>query len=110
MGRRLTGTVPIHQEDGTVAWYGPDDDIPADVAARIGDHAWITDDEPEPEPEPDPDVDPAPVPPPLNGPGSGVEAWAAYAAALSVTVPEGAKRDEIVEAVRAAGHPVEPVN
>lgn len=44
MGRRLKGTVPIHNEDGSTSWYGPDDKVPADVAKEIGDHAWTDDD------------------------------------------------------------------
>lgn len=35
MARRLKTYVHV---DGTA--YGPDDEVPADVAKRIGDHAW----------------------------------------------------------------------
>jgi hypothetical protein len=109
MGRRLIGTVPIHQEDGTVKWYGPDDKVPASVAKQIGDHAWVEDDEDAVEPPVPPT--PAPsgaTPPPLSGAGSGAEAWAEYAAKLGVSLPDGStKRDDIVAAVRAAGYPVE---
>lgn len=43
-----------------------------------------------------------PEPPPRAGKGSGHDAWAAYAAAKGVEVPEGAGRDEIIAAVEAA--------
>lgn len=52
-------------------------------------------------------VSTGPTPPPLAGSGSGEKAWAAYAEQLGVSVPEDAKRDDIVDAVRSAGHPVE---
>jgi len=50
---------------------------------------------------PEPAVDAAgdPQEPPRSGKGSGVEAWAEYAASLDIEVPEGASRDEIVELV-----------
>lgn len=44
--------------------------------------------------------------PPRTGTGSGREPWAAYAAACGVSVPEGAKRDEIIRALTVAGMPV----
>lgn len=40
--------------------------------------------------------------PPKAGPGSGVDAWRAYAQQEKVTVPDGAGRDEIVAAIEAA--------
>lgn len=46
-------------------------------------------------------------PPPMVGTGSGTDAWAGYAASLGVDVAEDAKRGEIVDAIRTAGHPVE---
>lgn len=52
------------------------------------------------EPNPPSDI------PPKGGPGSGVEAWAAYAAG-KVEVPEDAKRDDIVAALDAAGFPTD---
>lgn len=48
-----------------------------------------------------------PTPPPLGGAGSGVEAWLLYAQELKVDVDGLEKRDDIVEAIKAAGHPVE---
>lgn len=45
MGRHLVTTVPIHEKDGTVTWYGPGDEVPEDVAAKIQDKAWADDEE-----------------------------------------------------------------
>lgn len=39
--RKLNATVHVHQEDGSVNVYGPDDDVPAADAKKIGDHAWV---------------------------------------------------------------------
>lgn len=47
------------------------------------------------------------MPPPRHGKGSGKDAWAAYAAGLGCEVPEGATRDQVIEALAAAGVPVE---
>jgi hypothetical protein len=51
--------------------------------------------EPEPEPEPEPE-DQAP---PRAGPGSGRDAWAAYAESKGVDVSDDMTRDEIIAAV-----------
>lgn len=48
-----------------------------------------------------------PAAPPKSGAGSGRDAWAEYAAARGVTVPEGASRDDIVGALESAGQPTE---
>jgi hypothetical protein len=110
MGRRLAGYVPIHEGTVTV-WYGPGDTIPAKHAALIGDHAWIDDDEGGDQQVADSAEEAAgnsgPIPPPQGGPGSGKDAWAAYAANLDVQVPDDAGRDDIIAAIRDAGHPVE---
>lgn len=77
--------------------YGPDDDVPADVAAKItnpaawGEAVTASQD----------------GPPPQSGRGSGTDAWVAYAASAGVDVPDDAGRDDIIAAVAAAGHPVE---
>lgn len=103
MGRRLVGYVPIHEGDQTT-WYGPDDKVPAKHAKLIGDHAWVDDETDDGSP-----AVPAAEPPPLGGPGSGAEAWLEYARSFDppVEVTDDAKRDEIVEAIKAAGYPVE---
>jgi hypothetical protein len=45
--------------------------------------------------------------PPRRGPGSGREAWLAYADSVGVTVEDDAKVADIVAAIEGAGHPVE---
>lgn len=85
--------------DGT--WYRPKDNVPAKVAAQIRNKAWEGGKRPSGKSGGDP------VPPPMSGKGSGIEAWRAYAAAVEVEVDDDAGRDEIVEAIQAAGKPVE---
>lgn len=140
--------------------YGPDDDIPPEVADRITTPgAWVNTDDATPEPvvagdsmitlgsagetvgkvpsdspaarnltdaadeppEPtaeqldqlstdtaEPSVTSEQVlPPRMGGAGSGREEWGAYADSQGVTYSESASRDEIVEALRKAGKPVE---
>lgn len=104
MSRRLRAYVPVH--DGTETfWYGPDSDVPARHAKLIGPHAWAdggsgADEAVEEGPT-------GPTPPPQGGPGSGRDAWAGYAAELGVDVDGDAGRDDIIAAVRDAGHRVE---
>jgi len=106
MGRRLAAYTSV---DGV--WYGPDSDVPDDVASRITNpKAWadaaadpVTD---EPDPAPGDDGE-ASAPPPKGGPGSGRDAWVEYAESLGVVVDEDATRDEIIDAVADAGHPVD---
>jgi hypothetical protein len=46
-------------------------------------------------------------PPPKSGKGSGVQAWAEYAATNRVEVAEDATRDDVIAALDAAGIPTE---
>lgn len=55
---------------------------------------------PEPESEPEPAPESAPEEPPLGGPGSGRDAWAAYADKLGLTVTDDMTRDDIVVLTR----------
>lgn len=48
-----------------------------------------------------------PAPPAKAGPGSSAEAWRDYAKGVGVEVPGDAKRDDVIEAIRAAGKPVD---
>jgi hypothetical protein len=116
MGRRLSGYVHVGGR-----MYGPDDDVPSDVAARITNpKAWAEPMDVEGPPllgsstlagaggEPDPvetkrGPGESPKVPNRGGPGSGRDAWAAYAAAHSVEVAEGMSRDDIIAALDAAG-------
>jgi hypothetical protein len=99
--RRLIAYVHV----GGVA-YGPGDEVPADVAKRIGEHAWADDDSDQVvESEQDPggggqdDVEA----PPRSGRGSGVEAWKAFAEQHDVEVDEDASRDDIVALLEERG-------
>lgn len=50
-------------------------------------------------------------PPPMGGPGSGRDAWAAYASTQGVTVTDEMRsRDDVVAALKAAGKPTERVD
>jgi hypothetical protein len=89
---------------GTV--YGPDDDVPPEVAVRITNpNAWeggvppSFDDEDDGSPGAS---GAAAVEPPRSGPGSGKDAWAAYAAARGLEVPADADRAAIIAAVDKA--------
>lgn len=55
--------------------------------------------------EPGPDGPGLPPIPPKSGPGSSVEAWAAYAAAHNVKVPDNPSRASIIETLDAVGVP-----
>jgi hypothetical protein len=52
MGKRLKSYVHVHDEAGETHVYGPQDDVPAEHADLIGDHAWVDDDEPVPDNRP----------------------------------------------------------
>lgn len=124
MTRRLIAYVHV---DGKA--YAPGDDVPKEVAAKITNPAAWEGEDTAPEQEATSSdtaegssEDPAPsgpsdsggqeqgkalTPPPRSGAGSGREAWAAYAAAHDVPVRSGAGREEIIEALQAAGVPVD---
>jgi hypothetical protein len=103
-----------------------------EVVSRIGDHVWVGEDEdasygrggdltpaepvvnagaeePVAGPEGDgssPASSDSPKPPPQAGPGSSGEVWRDYAKAVGVEVPQDAKRDDVIDLVKAAGQPV----
>lgn len=43
--RRLRTHVHVPQDDLSMKVYGPDDDVPAEDAKKIGEHAWLQDGE-----------------------------------------------------------------
>ena len=88
--RRLIGYVHV---DGIA--YGPDDDVPAKVAKRIGDHAWVDDDAEPSGPE-------LLTEPPRSGRGSGVEAWRAFATQELDAVSDEWSKEEIIAALERA--------
>lgn len=49
----------------------------------------------------------SPAAPPRRGTGSGAAAWAEHAHALGVDIDADATRDQIIDAISAAGHPVD---
>lgn len=105
MARRLASFVYVMGEDHQAIWFGPDDTVPKWAAEQITNpKAWVDTDAEDPAPA---DPPPASTVPPKGGAGSGVEAWAAYAAAHDVDVPAGANRDDIIAACTAAGVPTE---
>lgn len=106
MGRRLGTYVHVFDGDGEkVGVFGPDDDVPAKAAALITNpDVWADEDQ-------DESGGDEPSAPPLHGPGSGKEAWAAWAEHLGLTVPAGSKKDDIVALVeQAAGSGEPPAN
>jgi hypothetical protein len=107
MARRLHSYVHV---DGVA--YGPDSDVPAEVAKRIGDHAW-TDDSDQDGDEPadvgftDPTAQQSPTgageAPPRSGRGSGIEAWRTFAEQNGVGTDSDMSREDIIAACEAAG-------
>ena len=98
-GRRLIAYVHV---DGVA--YGPDSKVPADVAKKIGDHAWTDTDEAAADEQPaGGGQSPAPVEaPPRSGRGSGVDAWRAFAEQHELDVDADATREDIIAAAEAA--------
>lgn len=48
MGRRLNSFVHVADDEGGYVVFGPDDDVPAALAKKIGGHAWVDDDDDKP--------------------------------------------------------------
>lgn len=97
MARRLIAYVHV---DGVA--YGPDSKVPADVAKRIGDHAWTDADEAAADEQPAGGGQSTEAPP-RSGRGSGVDAWRAFAEQHDVEVAADASREDIIAACEAAG-------
>ncbi|MFI5808981.1 hypothetical protein [Streptomyces sp. NPDC051561] len=96
MSRHLIAYVHV---DGVA--YGPEDTVPADVAKRIGVHAW-TDDDTEVDDQDDPGGGDAEAPP-RSGRGSGEAAWRVFAEQHDVEVADDATRDDVIAACEVAG-------
>ncbi|WP_329032256.1 hypothetical protein OIE71_04750 [Streptomyces sp. NBC_01725] len=93
--KRLIGYVHV---DGVA--YGPDDEIPAAVRRRIGDHAWADVAE---APVIEPDDDQGGDVPPRSGRGSGVEAWRTFAEKNNVGTDSDMSREDIIAACERDG-------
>jgi hypothetical protein len=101
----LAAHVHVRDARGRNHVFGPDEEVPGWAAAAITNpKAWAA---PPGAPAPQEDATPGapPAPPPHTGAGSGRAPWAQYAAALGLTVPDGAGRDEIIALVEAAPEP-----
>lgn len=98
MGRRLTAYVHAGGR-----WYGPDDDVPAEVARQIGDHAWSDDPAIQRPPAPTGAGGRAVDVPPRSGRGSGIEAWRRYAERHGVDAGPDMSREDIIAACERAG-------
>lgn len=107
MTRKLKVTTLLPAEPGSpepFVMYGPDDDVPAEHAKLIGDHAWEGEDD---------DTDnvdsrePGTVPP-RGGAGSGVDEWRSFARENGVDVADDDTRDAVIGKCEAAGL-VDPV-
>lgn len=103
MTRRLRTYVHVHGDDGQTAVFGPDDDIPLSIAAKITNPDVWADKPSALAPEP-PGVSGMP---PKRGPGSGATAWREYASSKGVEVPADAPRDDVIAALDKAGVPTE---
>ena len=93
-------TVYLSDEEGTVHRFLPGDEVPGWAAKLMGDHCFAgsADDLAEVE---------SSGPPPRAGKGSGEAAWRSYAEAQGVDVSDAEGRDDIIDALDAAGVPVE---
>lgn len=98
MNRKLARNIQV---DGT--WYKPGDTPPPEVAERIlNPKAWANAEDGPAVESPFQVADGPLMEPPRTGSGSGLEVWKAYAEQEKLTVPEGAKRDDIIAIVDAA--------
>ena len=114
----LIAHVHVVDDEGDNHVFGPGDALPEWALARIGAHCFDGGEHPRPELA-EPVAHDAPKGtqepgkaadseiPRKAGPGSGHDAWKAYAFAKGVELPEGSKRDEIIAALEAAGIPTE---
>lgn len=113
--------VYVQDEEGVIHGFLPGQVVPAWAAKKMGDHCFAPEDsadDPAEEPsvpdaaedpaDPDEDEDEAPAgPPPRHGAGSGEPAWRKYAEDNGVNVDGLSKRDEIIDAIKRSGVPVE---
>ncbi len=91
MGRLAANVALRNPDSDVVEFFGPDSDVPSWAEEQITNpNAWA-------------DSDNGSEAPPKAGKGSGKDAWADYAAANDVDVPDDASRDDIIAALDAAG-------
>lgn len=88
---KLTAFVNV---DG--AWYGPDDDVPGEVAAKIQNpKVWASGSAPAAAEDEPAKVDDEVKEPPRGGPGSSADAWRTFMVAKEFEVPEGASAKDM---------------
>ncbi len=97
--------VYLRDEDGTVHTFLQGQEVPEWAAKQMGDHCFAHTEHVH-VPVDSSGGDEA-DPPPRAGAGSGRDHWAAYAEANGVDVDNDWKRDQIIDACREAGVPVE---
>ncbi|MGK9270491.1 hypothetical protein KXR83_05760 [Williamsia muralis] len=116
---KLTTYVSLFDDVGTLHTFGPSIEVPGWARARITNPS-VWDSQPEPvepvqvAPPASPTVPVTPVIPPQgddippqNGPGATRQVWADYAEKHGVKIQADWKREAIIDAVEAAGVPVE---
>lgn len=97
MGRYLTANVVLtNPETGLSAFLAEGADLPEWAVGVVGDHVLADDSESDP-------VSGDLEAPPTSGPGSGVAAWRTFAEAVGVDVDKDASRDDVIDALKAAG-------
>lgn len=102
MAKDLAVTVHVHDEHGAPHVFGPGDILPAWAARAITNPDVWADGDDELAPAPPDGGGGSSGEPPRGGPGSGRDAWAAYAESKGIAVPEDATRDDIVALVDGA--------
>lgn len=99
---RLNTFVHVRDEHGHTHVFGPDENVPAWAEEAITNpKVWA--EAPAGDPRAAEPKGSLADEPPRSGKGSGRDAWAAYAAARGVDVPDGAGREDIISALAEAG-------
>jgi hypothetical protein len=108
MPKLTDNTIVVHPDTGQPVLLVATGDLPDWAEGLVGDHLLDSKPAParEPEREPEKPAD-EPAVPPRGGPGSGAPAWRSYAASVGVDVPQEASREDVIEALEAAGKPTE---
>jgi len=103
MPGRLRSFVHVHGEHGRTHVFGPDDEVPDWAAAKITNpRAW--DEPPNTDGEEDdaqPDTS-GQTPGSHPAPSANKDVWLAFATVRGVDVPDGATKQQIIDAVEAA--------
>jgi hypothetical protein len=97
MGKILSRRTHAMDEQGRAVWFNPGDTVPGWARKQLTNPKLWGDEQPVKQPPTE-----APVPS-TSGPGSGKDAWAAFAADRGVEFASGATRDDIMAACQAAG-------